>query len=68
MNSEELFSKTAEAIAIEQKIIKCEAIIANSDDRFITAAINFTRQLKLENYKRKLEQLNTEIHRSVFGF
>lgn len=67
MSSEELFLKIEEALTLENKIAKCEAIIANSDDRFITSAINFTRQLKLENYKRKLHQLNTEIHRSVFG-
>lgn len=67
MTSDEIFQKLEEASELENKINRCISIINNSDDRFITNAINCARQIKLESYQRRLHQLNTELHRVVFG-
>lgn len=65
MNDSLINSLLAEADELEAKIKRCEAIIENCDERFITQQLNRIRFLKLNHYKYRLNSVKEELNKLI---
>ncbi len=65
MNHSLINSLLTEADELEMKIKRCESIIDNCDERFITIQINRFRHLKLNHYRHRLNTVKIELNKLI---